>query len=103
MILRYCAPRQKHGTSRAVRGARHVLVGQGANREGYESMAQLLDRQSLEGPQSRGERDKAVKILAKSIYRQLRESGYETRQIVALSSELIGLITTEIKPDSSPK
>ena len=66
-------------------------------------MAQLLDRMALEGPQSRGERDKAVKILAKSIYRQLRESGYETRQIVALSSELIGLITTEIKPDSSAK
>jgi hypothetical protein len=66
-------------------------------------MAQLLDREALERPQSRGERDKAVKILAKSIHRQLRASGYETRDIVALSSELIGLITTEIKPDSSSK
>ena len=48
----------------------------------------------------RGEREKAIKILAKSIYRQLRATGYDTREIVALSSELIGLITTEIKPDT---
>lgn len=65
-------------------------------------MAQLLDREALQ-PQGRGERDKAVKILAKSIYRQLRASGYETREIVALSSELIGLITTDIKPDTTSK
>jgi hypothetical protein len=66
-------------------------------------MAQLLDREALDKPQARGERDKAVKILAKSIYRQLRASGYATREIVALSSELIGLITTDIKPESSSK
>lgn len=46
-----------------------------------------------------GERDKAVKILAKSIFRELRMNGYETRQIVALSSELLGLVTSTIKPD----
>jgi hypothetical protein len=66
-------------------------------------MAQLLDREALEKPQGRSEREKAVKILAKSIYRQLRASGYETREIVALSSELIGLITTDIKPEPSSK
>ncbi len=66
-------------------------------------MAQVLDREALEKPQGRGERDKAIKILAKSIYRQLRDSGYETREIVALSSELIGLITTDIKPEASSK
>ncbi len=47
-----------------------------------------------------GERDKAVKILAKSIFRELKMNGYETRQIVALSSELLGLVTSTIKPDS---
>jgi len=65
-------------------------------------MAQLLDRDALQ-PQARGEREKAIKILAKSIYRQMRESGYDTREIVALSSELIGLITTDIKPETSSK
>ena len=63
-------------------------------------MAQLLDRNALQS-QGRGEREKAIKILAKSIYRELRSSGYDTREIVALSSELIGHITTDMKPDSS--
>lgn len=63
-------------------------------------MAQLLDRDALQS-QGRGEREKSIKILAKSIYRELRASGYDTRQIVALSSELIGLITTDIKPEST--
>jgi hypothetical protein len=48
-----------------------------------------------------GERDKAVKILAKSIFRELKMNGYETRQIVALSSELLGLVTSNIKPEPS--
>ena len=69
---------------------------------GFVTMAQLLDRDALQ-PQARGEREKAIKILAKSIYRQMRETGYDTREIVALSSELIGLITTDIKPDTSSK
>ena len=47
------------------------------------------------------ERDKAVKILAKSIFRELKMNGYETRQIVALSSELLGLVTSTIKPEPS--
>ena len=41
---------------------------------------------------------RAVKILAKSIFRELKMNGYETRQIVALSSELLGLVTTNMKP-----
>ena len=49
---------------------------------------------------SHGERDKAIKILAKSIFRELKMNGYETRQIVALSSELLGLVTSNIKTDS---
>ena len=48
---------------------------------------------------SHGERDKAIKILAKSIFRELKMNGYETRQIVALYSELLGLVTSNIKSD----
>ena len=43
--------------------------------------------------------DRSVKILAKSLFRELRSNGYEDRQIVALSTELIGLLTTEMKQD----
>src|SRR3954470_7668394 len=78
-----------------------TLIGDGSD-GGFVTMAQLLDRDALQS-QGRGEREKAIKILAKSIYRELRASGYDTREIVALSSELIGLITTEIKPDSASK
>jgi hypothetical protein len=40
---------------------------------------------------------RAVKILAKSIYKELRQNGYIRNEIVAFSSELLGLVTTEIK------
>jgi hypothetical protein len=46
----------------------------------------------------RGERNEAVKILARSIFRELRQNGYTPPQIVGISSELIGLITAEIRP-----
>jgi hypothetical protein len=43
--------------------------------------------------------EKSVKILAKSLFRELRSNGYDDRQIVALSTELIGLLTTDIKEE----
>jgi hypothetical protein len=41
-------------------------------------------------------REKALQILSKSIYKELRENGYEPKQIVALASEIISLVTTDI-------
>jgi hypothetical protein len=61
-------------------------------------MAQLIERELVEKTQARGEREKALKILAKSIFRELRTQGYEAREIVSLSTELLSLITTDIKP-----
>ena len=60
-------------------------------------MGQLI-QQNLGQTQPAG-RERAVKILAKSIYKELRQNGYDPKQIVALSSELISLVTTEIKED----
>ncbi len=45
-------------------------------------------------------RDKAIKILSKSIYKELRQNGYEPKQIVALATEIISMVTTDIKEDS---
>ena len=45
-------------------------------------------------------REKAIQILSKSIYKELRENGYEPKQIVALATELISLVTSDIKEDS---
>ncbi len=61
-------------------------------------MAQLIQRELVEKTQARSEREKALKILAKSIFRELRTQGYGAREIVSLSTELLSLITTDIKP-----
>jgi hypothetical protein len=44
-------------------------------------------------------REKALKILSKSIYKEMRQNGYEPKQIVALATELISLVTSDIKED----
>ena len=42
------------------------------------------------------DRAAATKILARSFYRDLRESGYTPRQLLSLSTELIDLITQDL-------
>jgi len=42
-------------------------------------------------------RDKALRLLAKTLYRQLRSQGYEAREIVTLSTELLSQVTSEIR------
>jgi hypothetical protein len=39
---------------------------------------------------------RAVKILAKSIYRDLESQGFDEKQIVALATELISEVTTKM-------
>lgn len=43
--------------------------------------------------------DKAVKLLASSIYRQLQDEGCEARDIISVSSQLIDLVTNELQKD----
>jgi hypothetical protein len=57
-------------------------------------MAQL----ALSDPSSpRAPRDKAVRILARTLYRDLQTRGYEAREIVSLSTELLALVTAELR------
>jgi len=45
-----------------------------------------------------GARDpRALAILAKTIYRELRSSGYAERDVIALAGELLGMVATEVK------
>ena len=46
-------------------------------------------------------RERALRILSKSLYRDLRQNGYEPKQIVALASELIAQVTTDISDEST--
>jgi hypothetical protein len=47
-------------------------------------------------------RNRSVDILAKSMFRQMREQGYSADQIVRFSSELLDLVHTDIKEDLDP-
>ena len=40
---------------------------------------------------------RAVSILAKTIFRELRRSGYSDEHILSLASELLGVVTVEMK------
>lgn len=63
------------------------------------TMSQALAT-TREGTALAPNRERALKILSKSIYRELRQNGYEPKQIVALATELVSLVTTDIKEDS---
>jgi hypothetical protein len=66
-------------------------------------MAQLMPQTTAAGREPAvtpiPNREKALKILSKSIYKELRQNGYEPRQIVALATEIVSLVTSDIKDD----
>ena len=43
--------------------------------------------------------DQSLKIIAKSLFKELKANGFDHRHIVSLSAELIGLVTTELRTD----
>jgi hypothetical protein len=44
-----------------------------------------------------GARDaRALTILAKTIYRELRSNGFEARDVISLAGELLGQVTGEV-------
>ena len=62
-------------------------------------MSQALATVQSETPVVNQER--ALRILSKSLYRDLRQNGYEPKQIVAVASELIAQVTSDISNDST--
>jgi hypothetical protein len=53
---------------------------------------------------TRGARDpRALAILAKTIYRELRASGYEERDVMALAGELLGIVASEVRDKRDTK
>jgi hypothetical protein len=62
-------------------------------------MSQALATMQTETPVIN--RERALRILSKSLYRDLRQNGYEPKQIVALASELIAQVTTDISDEST--
>ena len=53
---------------------------------------------------TQGARDpRALAILAKTIYRELRSSGYAERDVVALASELVGMVASDMRETRTQK
>jgi hypothetical protein len=46
-----------------------------------------------------GQEVKGTRILAKSLFKELRGNGYSTNQILSLSTELIDLVTENLRAD----
>lgn len=44
---------------------------------------------------------RTIRILAKSIYRELWSSGFRERDVMALTSELLSLVTTDVRGHSA--
>jgi hypothetical protein len=45
--------------------------------------------------------NKGTKILAKSLFKELRGNGYSTNQILGLTTELIELVTQDLRHQSA--
>ena len=48
---------------------------------------------------------RAVRILAKNIYREFRGSGFSEQDVLSLAAELLSLVTREVReqrPESEP-
>ncbi len=44
---------------------------------------------------------KGTRILAKSLFKELRDNGYSANQVLSLSTELIDLVTEDLKAASA--
>jgi hypothetical protein len=45
---------------------------------------------------------RAVTILAKTIYRELRTSGYSEKDVLALAGELLGVVASDLQGRRGP-
>jgi hypothetical protein len=73
---------------------RHVGEDDGAINAGVGKMSSPTVKPNL--------RQKALKTLAKSLFRELKEQGYQSPQIVDLSSELLDLINADLRQEAQP-
>jgi hypothetical protein len=62
-------------------------------------MGDVIMREATSSPQ---DRNRACRILAKTIYRELRQNGFDHKEIVAIAGDLISLVTADIRPDHAP-
>ena len=45
---------------------------------------------------------RALRILAKSVFRELKSSGYNRSEILSFATEMLSLVTTDLRDDVPP-
>jgi hypothetical protein len=49
------------------------------------------------------DRDRAIQILVRSLYRDLKAQGFDDKQILAVAIELVGKVTEELSEERLPR
>jgi hypothetical protein len=75
------------------------LLGSRGSKEYWMPQTEMAPPRDL--PPTPQSKERALKILAKSIYKELRQTGYEPKDIVPLSTELLDLIMDELRPEGA--
>src|SRR5215813_4916701 len=70
--------------------SKHLIARNRGTRCAEDVFAPMTDREA---------KNRAVKILAKSIYRDLESQGFDEKQIVSLATELISEVTNKMARD----
>ena len=72
-----------------------IRTGRAAGRSGTTPACALVAMNHSSAQQ------RALKILAKSVYRELKASGYARADMIAFTTELLDLVSTEAKQDQA--
>jgi hypothetical protein len=83
-VNRFAAARSEHDPDLISIGCRLAAPG---------TVSALVARRNMT---EREAKSRAVKILAKSIYRDLEAQGFDEKQIIALATELISEVTSRM-------
>ncbi|AKF06846.1 hypothetical protein DB32_003995 [Sandaracinus amylolyticus] len=73
--------------------ARVVLKGRPEEDEDFMSQPTASSAPQQQGP-------RALRILAKSVFRELKSSGYSRSDIVAFATEMLALVTTDLREEA---
>ncbi len=56
----------------------------------------------MSNPAVRAAEPRALRILAKSVFRELKSTGYSRSDIVAFATEMLSLVSTDIREGGEP-
>lgn len=60
-------------------------------------------QQPMTNPMSQASEPRTLRILAKSVFRELKTSGYSRSDIVAFATEMLSLVSSDIREGTDPQ